>query len=202
MTENATLDHRYFVLNKPYNMVSQFVSSHKVRLLGSLEFDFPPDTHAVGRLDHHSEGLLLLTTDKRVTRLLFSSKKPHSRTYWVQVSGKVEDENLEKMRSGLSIFGRGAVFYTTKNCEAKIIQTPENLFSESKKLHPNVVFTWLSITLTEGKYHQVRKMVAAVGHRCIRLIRVSIEEIMLEDLEPGKVRELSAKEFFEQLDIG
>jgi len=63
--------HRYFIIHKPRNMVSQFVSSHDVRLLGDLDFDFPEGTHAIGRLDKDSEGLLLLTTNKRITRLLF-----------------------------------------------------------------------------------------------------------------------------------
>jgi 16S rRNA U516 pseudouridylate synthase RsuA-like enzyme len=67
----STSPHRYFIINKPYNMVSQFISSHNVRLLGDLDFDFPEGTHAIGRLDNHSEGLLLLTTNKKVTRLLF-----------------------------------------------------------------------------------------------------------------------------------
>ncbi|WP_261387849.1 hypothetical protein [Chitinophaga pinensis] len=62
-------------------MVSQFISPDKVRLLGDLDFDFPEGTHAVGRLDNNSEGLLLLTTNKKVTRLLFESEQPHKRAY-------------------------------------------------------------------------------------------------------------------------
>jgi 23S rRNA pseudouridine2457 synthase len=61
--------------------------------------------------------------------------------------------------------------------------------------------SWLRITLTEGKFHQVRKMVAAIGHRCIRLVRVSIEELTLEGLRAGEVREVGAAEFFERLKI-
>ena len=61
--------------------------------------------------------------------------------------------------------------------------------------------TWLLMGLEEGRYHQVRKMVAAVGHRCQRLIRVSIEGLVLEGLAPGAVRELSAAEFFSQLNL-
>ena len=74
---------RYFIINKPYNMVSQFISSHNVPLLGSLNFSFPEGTHAIGRLDSTSEGLLILTTDKTVTRKLFLAQQPHSRSYLV-----------------------------------------------------------------------------------------------------------------------
>ena len=69
--------HRYFVINKPYNMVSQFISSHDVTLLGQLNYPFPEGIHAIGRLDNHSEGLLLLTTNTKVTRLLFQGTTAH-----------------------------------------------------------------------------------------------------------------------------
>src|SRR5580698_9422662 len=95
--------HRYFVVNKPYNMVSQFVSSHAKRVLGELGFDFPEGTHPIGRLDNDSEGLLILTTDKRVTRLLFQGTIPHRRTYLVKVKRIVSEESLEQLRSGISI---------------------------------------------------------------------------------------------------
>ncbi|MEO7489946.1 MAG: pseudouridine synthase, partial [Ferruginibacter sp.] len=77
--------HRYFIINKPYNMVSQFISPDKVGLLKDVPFAFPEGIHAVGRLDNDSEGLLILTTNKKVTKLLFESKIPHKRTYLVQV---------------------------------------------------------------------------------------------------------------------
>jgi len=76
---------RYFIINKPYKMVSQFVSPDKVNLLGDIDFDWPEGTHAIGRLDNNSEGLLILTTNKRVTKLLFESDTPHKRTYLVHV---------------------------------------------------------------------------------------------------------------------
>jgi 23S rRNA pseudouridine2457 synthase len=76
---------RYFMLHKPTNMVSQFIGAERVRLLKDLDFNFPEDTHAIGRLDSDSEGLLLLTTNKKVTKLLFKSKVPHKRTYLVKV---------------------------------------------------------------------------------------------------------------------
>src|ERR1044072_2243917 len=112
--------HRYFMLHKPYNMVSQFVSPDDVRLLGDLEYDFPEATHAIGRLDSHSEGLLLLTTNKKVTKLLFESGTPHQRTYLVQVKSKVSPEKLETLRAGVSIRVKDGEYYTTPPCEIDI----------------------------------------------------------------------------------
>ncbi|MEN9327055.1 MAG: hypothetical protein RI943_1495, partial [Bacteroidota bacterium] len=88
---------RYFIIYKPVNMVSQFISTHQVKLLGDLNFDFPEGTHAIGRLDQHSEGLLLLTTNKKITKLLFQGTKPHTRTYLVQVKNKVSKETAKQL---------------------------------------------------------------------------------------------------------
>src|ERR1700722_19042725 len=99
--------HRYFCIYKPFNMVSQFISPDKVGLLGDIDFDFPEGTHAIGRLDNHSEGLLVLTTNKKVTRLLFESEVPHKRTYLVQVSHEVTPESLEMLRTGVTIRVKG-----------------------------------------------------------------------------------------------
>ena len=107
--------HRYFILNKPMNMVSQFVSSHQVKLLGDLDFNFPEETHAIGRLDQNSEGLLLLTTNKKVTRLLFQGPVPHTRTYLVQVKNTVSAETVLRLANGIAISapnGTQSVSYT------------------------------------------------------------------------------------------
>ena len=194
--------HRYFLLNKPYKMVSQFISTHQVALLGELKFVFPEGTHAIGRLDNNSEGLLLLTTDKKITRLLFQGKVPHTRTYLVQVKNRVSEESLKQLKAGAGIRIKGGVNYITTPCDVMIVEKPENLFSSGYELREDVPCTWLRITLTEGKYHQVRKMVASVHHRCKRLIRVSIEDIHLGDMQPGEVREIGEEDFFRQLRLG
>jgi 23S rRNA pseudouridine2457 synthase len=98
--------HRYFVLHKPYNMVSQFISPDPVRLLNDIDFDFPEGTHAIGRLDNHSEGLLLLTTNKKVTRLLFEGSKPHVRKYLIQVKQVMTDETLQRLKAGVPIYSQ------------------------------------------------------------------------------------------------
>jgi len=195
------IPHRYFILNKPFNMVSQFVSTDEVPLLTAIDFNFPEGTHAIGRLDAHSEGLLILTTNKKVTRLLFQGKVPHKRTYLVQVLQHMTQESVQKIRDGVSIRIKGNVDWTTTPCEAEIVEKPADLFLVENALQDFIPHTWLTISLTEGKFHQVRKMVLALRHKCRRLIRMSIEEIHLEDLQPGCVREMNEVEFFKKLKI-
>ncbi|RPD41854.1 pseudouridine synthase [Chitinophaga barathri] len=193
---------RYFVLNKPYNMLSQFKGNEQeIRMLGELDFDFPEGIHAVGRLDATSEGLLLLTTNKRVTNLLFQGKEPHSRTYHVMVRNNVSDEKLQQLRNGVRIRISGDEYYTTPPCEANIIPAPVGLVKREGDITREVPHTWLSITIFEGKFRQVRKMVQAIGHPCKRLIRVSIEDIHLGSLEAGGVKEMDETEFFRLLKI-
>lgn len=193
--------HRYFIIHKPYNMVSQFVSSDKVRLLGELEFDFPEGTHAIGRLDSHSEGLLILTTNKKVTRLLFESETPHQRTYLVQVKYVMPVEKLQQLRTGIPIVVEDSALYTTKPCEAQLVESPNDLVKGITEVDPRIPHSWLLLKLTEGKYHQVRKMVAAMGHPCRRLIRVAIEDLTLSDLPAGGIREIEEQLFFHLLKI-
>jgi 23S rRNA pseudouridine2457 synthase len=193
--------HRYFLVNKPVNMVSQFVSSHDVRLLGSLPFDFPEGTHAIGRLDKDSEGLLLLTTNKKVTRLLFHGEKPHARTYLVMAKNKVSEETVSKLAKGISISAPNSGRFITTPCEVKLTGKPDYIKDLDTEIHQNVVNSWLTLTLTEGRFHQVRKMMAAVKHKCIRLIRISIEDIHVQDIPPGGVKEVSEAYFFEKLKL-
>lgn len=180
-------------------MVSQFVSTHAVGLLGDLDFNFPAGTHAIGRLDKDSEGLLLLTTDKRVTRLLFLGEQPHLRTYLVMVQNEISTTTFEKLKEGIPIKIKNAATYIAKPCSIQIIKTPIQLYpfaTDPREIYPH---TWLLITLAEGKYRQVRKMVLAARHRCLRLIRLSISNISLGGLKPGEVKELDEKSFYELL---
>lgn len=192
--------HRYYALHKPYEMLSQFIGGDEgLKMLSDLPFDFPPGIHAVGRLDYQSEGLLLLTTDSRVTRLLFSSSVPHKRCYLVQVYKEVNAETLERLRTGVSIRIKEGAYYTTTPCQVSIVERPQNLAYSEHELRANIPQTWMLITLTEGKYRQVRKMLAAVKHRCQRLVRVSIENLELGDLPSGSIREMESTEFFRLL---
>lgn len=180
-------------------MVSQFVSSHNVKLLGDLKYNFPTGIHAVGRLDKYSEGLLLLTTNKAITRLLFQNKTQHIRTYLVQVNGLISGEKLQKLSSGVSFLIKGGELYTTKPC----FVNRSNPFPDNTEGKGEVYYSssWFTIDLTEGKYHQVRKMVKAIGHKCLRLVRIGIEDILLNNLLPGEVVEISESNFFSFLRI-
>lgn len=193
--------HSYFILNKPYNVVSQFVSSHDVPLLTGIDFEFPEGIHAIGRLDKFSEGLLILTTNSRVTRLLFQGEKPHTRKYLVQVKHVVTQETIDRLQTGVTIQIKGGVDYITTPCHVELVTDPFIFIKDIPDIIEYVPTSWLLITLTEGKYHQVRKMVNAVGHKCKRLIRVAIEELTLSDLQPGRIREIDESVFFQKLQI-
>lgn len=194
--------HRYFVVHKPYGMESQFKKNVPGLLLGALSFSFPEGIHAIGRLDKPSEGLLLLTTNKKITRLLFQNPVPHRRTYLVQVRGKVSAEKLHELRSGVTIKLKGSSgqSYSTPPCEAEEVST--TLFPPPRPLSPFAQTSWLKITITEGKFRQVRKMVAAINHRCLRLLRISIEDLELGSLPAGAVHEIAEADFFRLLKLG
>lgn len=192
---------RYFIIHKPYKMISQFVSPHRKRLLGHLDFEFPEGIHAIGRLDDNSEGLLILTTDKSLTRRLLHPTLKHSRTYIVQVEKIVSDEKLQMMQDGVDIVAKRVGNYHTMPCEVRRIEKPRWLGPREHEFREDLPQTWLEITLREGKYHQVRKMCSAIGHDCKRLIRVSIDNLELGDLKSGEVRELSQEELFSKLNL-
>lgn len=183
-------------------MLSQFIGGHPgLRMLGELNYNFPEGIHAVGRLDYTSEGLLLLTTNPAITKLLFSSAVPHPRTYLVNVYKQVSDSTIEALRTGIPIRVKGGVDYTTTPCQVVKVPRPHWLPRNTHELREDIRQDWLTITLTEGKYRQVRKMLQNVYHPCHRLIRLSIDGIKLDGLAAGEVREMSEQDFFQQLQI-
>ena len=113
--------HRYFIVYKPVNMVSQFISTHQVNLLHQLNFAFPEGTHAIGRLDQNSEGLLLLTTNKKITKLLFQGPVPHNRTYLVQVKNLVSPDTIDKLAGGIEISATNGKTFKTTTCKLSLI---------------------------------------------------------------------------------
>ena len=144
---------------------------------------------------------MILTTNKKVTRLLFQGIQPHKRTYLVLVNKIVSEESLNLLRTGVEFTIQGGKIYKTSPCEVSIVTTPPIHFNSHYKMIDKIHYTWLSISLTEGKYHQVRKMVSAVHHKVKRLIRINIENLHLADLQPGEIKEIEEKAFFELLNI-
>lgn len=180
---------KYFAINKPYGVLSQFTDKEGRRTLKSL-FNFPKDVYPVGRLDMDSEGLLLLTNDKFLTNYLLNPKNKHEREYFVQVEGIPTDEAIQKLSDGLVIEGR-----KTLPAKVKLIDEPDF----PPRIPPirerkTIPTSWLSITLIEGRNRQVRKMTAAVGFPTLRLVRVRIKNILLGELKFGEVRELTKSE--------
>src|SRR5829696_6234590 len=180
-------------------MESQFIIPYPGPLLGDLKFSFPEGTHAIGRLDKNSEGLLLLTTNKKITALLFLSKIPHQRTYLVQVKHKVSTESINKLRESVVIKIKGNELYSTPPCQVELATAPD--FPPPRVISVHQATTWLRITITEGKFRQLRKMVAAIRHRCLRLVRISIEDMELGNLQPGEIKEVNEESFFRLLKL-
>jgi len=180
--------HHHFILNKPHGYLSQFVvngkKKKKHKLLGEL-FDFPEGIMAIGRLDRDSEGLLLLTTNGKVSYEILSNK--YEKEYYVQVDGIITEEAIEQLQTGVKIGFEGGK-YTTKPCKVSKIETPTNLQIENRKVRDerHGPTSWASITISEGKFRQVRKMTSAVGFPTLRLIRVRIGDVKLQT-QPGEV---------------
>lgn len=182
-------EHRHFIHHKPFGYLCQFVCElPKKKLVGQL-YDFPEGTMAIGRLDEHSEGLLLLTTDGVVSEQIRSRKT--EKEYYAQVDGLITDEAIEQMRQGVEI-GIRDVKYQTKPCKVFRLENDPGFAPRTRKIRDDRhgPTSWVSITLTEGKYRQVRKMTAAAGFPTLRLVRVRIGDIYLGDLQPGEVREI------------
>ncbi len=171
-------------------MISQFVNpaKRKKKLLGDL-YNFPDKTMAIGRLDVASEGLLLLTTDGKVSAEIRSQK--YEKEYYVQVDGIITKEAVEKLKTGVEI-GFNGKKYTTKPGKAFLINDPKfPLRSQKIRDERHGPTSWVSIIIREGKFRQVRKMTAAVGFPTLRLIRVRIGEIKLDNLEVSEVKEVT-----------
>lgn len=184
------MNHQHFLIYKPYGYLSQFIYELKrpKKLLGEL-YDFPEHTMAIGRLDEDSEGLLLLTTDGMMSEIVRSKKV--EKEYYVQVDGIVTQEAIEELKNGVLI-GFNGKKYLTKKCTAHILNEIPNFPERAKKIRDerHGPTSWLSITINEGKFRQVRKMTSAVGFPTLRLVRVRVGNIYLNDLNPGEVLEV------------
>lgn len=182
---------KYYIAYKPYGMLTQFTDSDGRKTLSDL-YAFPRDVYAVGRLDMDSEGLILLTNDKKLNFYLLNPQNAHEREYLAQVEGIPEKSDLEKLEKGVLIEDR-----KTLPAKARLLnkdpEVPERIppIRERK----NIPVSWISLRLVEGKNRQVRKMTAHIGFPTLRLIRVSIGKIKLGNLKPGEVKEIKIKSY-------
>ncbi len=184
---------RHFKLYKPMGYLSQFINRQTRRknknLLGEL-FDFPQGTMAIGRLDENSEGLLLLTTDGKVSETVRS--KSVEKEYHVMVDGVIDEQAVARLRAGVEIT-LNSKKYQTQPCQAHILKPSPIHPPPSKRIRSDRhgPVSWISMVVTEGKFRQLRKMTAAVGFPTLRLIRVRVGAESLGDLRPGECREVS-----------
>ena len=180
-------------------MLSQFTSQEGKQVLKDF-FDVPPDVYAVGRLDYDSEGLLILTNDKKLNHALLNPAQQHQREYWVQVDGSVTNKAITELQSGVDISIDGKK-YTTKKCTASIFETAPGVPERNPpvRFRKNIPTSWIKIILTEGKNRQVRKMTVAVGFPTLRLIRHRIENCSLQEMMPGEMRVFSRQEMYQLL---
>ena len=187
------------LLHKPYGVLSQFTPEPGSRW-GCLADLVPvPDVYAAGRLDADSEGLLLLTDEGRLQQRLTDPRFGHWRTYWVQVEGVANGEQLRILRDGVIVQGK-------RTLPARAQRLPSEQGAPLADRDPpiryraNIPTSWLEISLREGRNRQVRRMTAAVGLPTLRLMRRSVDlmdgdaPLNLDGLEPGAWRAVNATE--------
>ncbi|MDY1034313.1 pseudouridine synthase [Stenotrophomonas sp. CFBP8980] len=173
------------LFNKPFNVLCQFTDRSVPPRPTLSGFGLPPQVYAAGRLDHDSEGLLLLTDDGGLAHRLTDPRHKADKTYWVQVEGEPTPERLDQLR-------RGVLLNDGPTLPAGIEQIdPPALWARDPpvRFRKTVPDAWLAVTLREGRNRQVRRMTAAVGLPTLRLVRISMGPYQLEGLQPGQWRQ-------------
>ncbi|MCF7481860.1 MULTISPECIES: pseudouridine synthase [Vibrio] len=177
-------DRKVVVFNKPYDTLSQFTDGDGRKTLA----DYIPvkDVYAAGRLDRDSEGLMVLTNDGILQAKLTQPKSKSPKTYWVQVDGAPEDADLDKLRKGVELKDG-----MTLPAKVEVMDAPE-IWERTPpvRFRANIPTTWLAITIIEGRNRQVRRMTAHIGFPTLRLVRFSMGNIELGDLQPGEWKEI------------
>ncbi|WP_246415135.1 pseudouridine synthase [Frischella japonica] len=174
--------------NKPYGVICQF-SEHQIHPT-LKQYISLPNFYPAGRLDTDSEGLVLLTNNGKLQTKIASPKFKLTKTYWAQVEGELTENAIHHLQQGVQLKE-----FRTQPAKAKIITEPTTLWQRNPPIRERktIPTSWLSLTITEGKNRQVRRMCAAVGFPCLRLVRVQIGEFNLFDhhLELGKWQSLN-----------
>ena len=184
---------RYFLLYKPFQVLSQFSPEENKKTLADYFHKLPKDVYPVGRLDYDSEGLLLLTNDKKLTQQLLEPRYKHQRTYYVQVEGIFDARAQKKLEQGVQINVSGKLYTTLPATVSMLAEAPDLPERNPPiRFRKNIPTSWISITLNEGKNRQVRKMTAAGGFPTLRLVRYAIGAYTVAGWHSGEVREVSA----------
>lgn len=188
----------YYIVYKPYGMLSQFTEESPGQLtLAHLSFTFPDDVYPVGRLDRDSEGLLLLTNDKSLNQRLLNPRNKKPKTYLVQVEGVPTPEALKKLEAGIELTINKKTFRTRRAAVSRLSAPPavpeRNPPIRFRKSVPD---TWIQITIHEGKNRQVRKMFAAIGYPVLRLIRTNLAGLSVQKLLPGETKPIKLSQLF------
>jgi len=182
---------RYILLNKPFEVLTQFTDEHGRSTL--KDFVVVPNVYPVGRLDFDSEGLLLLTDDKQLQHRLSDPRYKVPKTYWAQVEGHLTEAALQQLREGVQI-KEGFTL------PAEIAALPDDNTADLWPRNPPIRYrasiptSWLALTISQGMNRQVRKMCAAVGLPCLRLVRQALGDLSLAGLAPGEWRDLTTEE--------
>jgi len=178
---------KYYLFYKPYAVLSQFSSEPGKQTLKDF-LSFPKDIYPVGRLDYDSEGLLLLTNDNVIKNKLTNPKFEHPKTYLAQVERIPDEKALQQLRTGVIIEGM-----KTKPAEIELLSEEPILPPRAVliRFRKNVPTAWIKLVLHEGRNRQVRKMTAAVGHPTLRLMRIKIGSLEIENLKPGEWKEIT-----------
>jgi 23S rRNA pseudouridine2457 synthase len=190
---------KYFIVYKPFHVLSQFSREGDKKTLKDF-FDVPTDVYPVGRLDYDSEGLLILSNDKKLNQFFLDPAHQHEREYWVQVEGDVDEVALSRLCDGVPINLNGKIYRTEKCFAAKLLdpKVPERV--PPIRVRKSIPTSWIKMILTEGKNRQVRKMTAHVGFPTLRLIRYRIESITIDGLNSGEMKTLSKTELYNLLE--
>jgi 23S rRNA pseudouridine2457 synthase len=175
--------------NKPFGVLSQFTPEPGSKHRTLADFGFPINVYPIGRLDATSEGLLLMSDEPELNEKLLAPHRKHRRVYWAQVERVPSPEAFGKLERGITIGG-----CKTLPCRAWMLEPQPAIAPRDPpiRFRKNVPTTWVALELFEGKYHQVRRMTAAVGHPTLRLIRVQIGAFSLDELAPGNWLALDA----------
>lgn len=194
---------KYYLIYKPFGMLSQFSKEHEShRTLADLEMTFDKDVYPVGRLDKDSEGLLILTNDKKLTDALLNPKNKHWRTYWVQVDNVPDADAIRQLNEGVDIKLNKKV-YKTQPAKVQLLEKSPNLPERNPpvRFRKEIPTAWIEISLIEGKNRQVRRMTASVGFPTLRLVRHQILDLTIGSMLPGDIKPLEKASIYKLLQL-